>query len=261
MKRFTVHVHQHKEHISDYIRKYGCWEPITTEVLIEILRGNPGVTFVDVGANIGWFSLVAASEGIHTVAFEPVITNCEVFRGAVAASGFEKIVTLHDIAVGDTSGHLIVNVATHNMGLCSTRDLSEDYDYNELVEVKRLDEVLADEKGPFVVKIDVEHMELPVLRGMERVLNRVNYIIMEISFHQKEIFDILRKNNFTTVVNIGFDHEKKRDVRTDNNYLKGGHWFQTLDGAEEFIQKAGENPQCMFMFTRSIKGPAGHFTI
>jgi FkbM family methyltransferase len=248
MNPFKVITHSHSEFISNYIRKHGCWEPITTEVLIEVFRSSPGSTFVDIGANIGWFSLVAASEGVPVVAFEPVDENYQIFRQSIDVNGWGDRIDLRGIAIGEEKGSLIINISPNNMGVCSTRDIRSSGTHCQLCDVERLDDIL--NTGPLVVKVDVEHMELNVLRGMEKLFQKglVTHLVMEISFHQKEIFDILRRYGFTTVVNIGFDHAKKRSIRTDNNYLGGGHWFQTLDGAEKFIMGLKGNPQCMFMF-------------
>ena len=69
---FHITLHPHIEYISEFIRKYGYWEKIETEILYEIFKANKNILFIDIGSNLGYFSLLAASLGINTISFEPV---------------------------------------------------------------------------------------------------------------------------------------------------------------------------------------------
>ena len=72
----------------------GCllndWEPSTTAFILAAL--GPGDVFVDVGANIGWFTILAAHRvGVsgHVWAFEPRPGTCGRLADSVSANGFE----------------------------------------------------------------------------------------------------------------------------------------------------------------------------
>lgn len=83
----SLRVHGEQDRfVSRQIRETGIWEPYETELLLGILQ--PGSVFVDVGANVGYFSVVAASvvgsDG-QVIAFEPdpanfllLQANCEL---------------------------------------------------------------------------------------------------------------------------------------------------------------------------------------
>ena len=102
MNSFHLELHPGAEYISDYIRKYGCWEPITTEVLIEVFNARkPNTVFVDIGANIGYFSFLAAQQGIQVVAFEPVATNYGLFTKSIAINNYHKLVKTFMVPLSD----------------------------------------------------------------------------------------------------------------------------------------------------------------
>ena len=63
-------------YISGTIHRGHQWEPDIVSQLRRHIRG-PGYTFVDVGANIGYFSVLAAKTGARVVSFEPAWENCQ----------------------------------------------------------------------------------------------------------------------------------------------------------------------------------------
>src|SRR3954466_14688534 len=89
-----------------YIAYFGIWEPNLTSWLEGRLR--PGDVFVDVGANVGYFPLLASrlvgTEG-RVVAVEPFPRTNAVLRRNVAASGVENV-RVEDVAVWDSSAEL-----------------------------------------------------------------------------------------------------------------------------------------------------------
>lgn len=69
-------------------RALGLYEPEKTHELCSLLR--PGMTFIDVGANKGDFTLLAAKcvgETGRVIAFEPAPENCKWIRESIAANG------------------------------------------------------------------------------------------------------------------------------------------------------------------------------
>ena len=66
--------------LAPHIMMFGDWEPWVTNCMADILQHNKGCTFYDVGANFGWFSLLAARLGAARVfAFEPNPRLAELF--------------------------------------------------------------------------------------------------------------------------------------------------------------------------------------
>ena len=89
-------------HVSRKIREEGIWEPYETSLLLQLLK--PGHVFVDVGANIGYFSLLAASlvgETGAVFAFEPDPQNFTLLQASAEHNGLAHIVTALQAGLGE----------------------------------------------------------------------------------------------------------------------------------------------------------------
>src|SRR5579884_482164 len=76
--------------VAPLVAARGAWEPALTRLLFALLR--PGDTFLDGGANLGWFSVAAASstkQGGRVVAFEPGAETRELLRANLARNAVE----------------------------------------------------------------------------------------------------------------------------------------------------------------------------
>lgn len=237
---FTIEVHNN-EYISNHIKQHKFWEGITTEIILEIIRENKSAMFIDIGANIGWFSLVCASYGVKSIAFEPIKTNTKLFKKSIEMNGYDKMITLHEIALGDEDKFIDLNVTTENMGLCSKRPLSN-VSYIERCKMKRLDDLVSPDLS-FIIKIDVEEMELNVLQGMSRLLKSglAKYLIIEISLYDEKVFEILEKNGYVYCIDLGFD-KKDHVFSTRTNYLHTQKYFTTLGYIRDSMRENLTNP-------------------
>jgi FkbM family methyltransferase len=157
------------------------YEPATVRCLVERLR--PGQTFVDAGANHGYFSVLAArlvGPAGRVFAFEPNPGVFEQLSQHVIRNGLTNVTTAR-LALADKEGslELFVSACAQNSGLSSITPLSGAFASGSLDREKRL-QVRAttfdrwrEEHGLDridVMKIDVEGAELLVLRGMARTL-------------------------------------------------------------------------------------------
>lgn len=255
---FNINLYEN-EFISNWIRKYKYWEKPTSEVLIELLKKNTNTCLIDIGANIGYFSILSASLGYSVFAFEPIIDNLQLFRKSINDNKFNKFIKTFNVAIGDSNREIVFNVSKNNMGLCSSRDLlSTDYSYSEIVQVKTLDSYkLYKKEVPLVIKIDVEHMEKSVLLGMSETLKSpyLNYIIIEISFYDEELFQILNNNGFTIVVNIGYDYSNDNNLQLNfnTNYLEDKKYYISLLEFQREMEnnKYSDNQQRMILVMKS----------
>jgi len=147
-----------------------------------------GDVFVDVGAYIGLYSLLAAKvvgANGRVIAFEPYPGSRELLNKNVSLNGLADIVRVESSAIGDELGVTELRAA----GVCSANTLTpntvkafgdEQAISTVTVSVTTLDEYC--ERGqivPSFVKIDVEGWELHVLRGMERVLRGGAVVVCE----------------------------------------------------------------------------------
>jgi len=136
------------------IERYGNWSPEISAILDETLR--PGMTFVDVGANIGWFSVKASRiVGQHgrVISVEPDPDNLELLRANLWRNGCTNAEVL-PVAAWSETGHLsLVQLPDGGAATEVSRDASpyEDdprvdtssFAERALVPCLRLDDVLA----------------------------------------------------------------------------------------------------------------------
>lgn len=127
----------------------------------------PGELSVDVGANIGNHTLFFAGVcGSQVVAIEPNPSNASLLTENVKANMQEGLVEVHQVAAGQETGAGTVEVNDPtNTGKARVRQAADGE-----TRVVRLDDLLAD-RPVAVLKVDVEGMELEVLKGATRILS------------------------------------------------------------------------------------------
>jgi FkbM family methyltransferase len=151
----------------------GTYETPVQERLTSMLR--PGAVFYDVGANVGFYTVLAARavgpDGA-VYAFEPVPANAAVLVRNVLANGGRNVRLVgRAVSAATTTERLLLTPYAGGHFLAST--LAEGPTVGEVhVETVALDDFVATTgvRPPDVVKIDVEGAELDVLRGMHQLL-------------------------------------------------------------------------------------------
>ncbi len=149
------------------------YEPMETALLREHLKENQ--TFVDVGANIGYYTLLAARavgpKG-RVYAFEPDPANFRLLEKNVALNGYHRNVVMVNKALSSESGTAKLYLNPVNRGdhrIYNTRDGRESVD----IETLALDEYLKklDQKVHFI-KMDVQGAEAAALGGMKGLIRK-----------------------------------------------------------------------------------------
>jgi len=154
----------------------GTYEPELQAALHTLVR--PGVTIYDVGANIGYVSLLlakAAGEAGRVFAFEALPENVERLRADLALNEAGRRVTVVPAAVTGAPGPVTFYVhASGGMGKAagSAGRADEAYQSEITVDGTSLDEFVyaGGNPPPQVVKMDIEGGEVMALPGMRRVL-------------------------------------------------------------------------------------------
>ncbi len=151
------------------------WEKETTRALEWLVR--EGMVFVDAGAHIGYYTLLAARHvgpSGKVYAFEPAAENLDLLRKNVELNGYRNVVVVPK-ALADRPGIMDFYLCPLETTCNSFYYRSEEYSRQPVkVEVTTLDDFLEAEGWPRVdvVKIDVEGAERMVLAGMRRLLAR-----------------------------------------------------------------------------------------
>ena len=203
---------------TSYLAKVLFWEGVhgfeynVVRVFIELARLSK--TFVDVGANIGYYSLVAAAvnPSIEVVSFEPMPSAFLYLKRNLALNGFEHV-TAEKIALSDEKGEAAFFVSKnpkfrdvkHHLGGMSSFDAEQAGRVGETEKIKvktdTLDHYAENEfhVGIDLLKLDTEATEHLVLRGAEEVLASHRPIIFcEVlpGKIEKELEDIFKRHDY-----------------------------------------------------------------
>ena len=145
--------------------------PDLPEMLVWRAALRDGGLFVDVGANVGTYTIWAAELGAEVIAIEPAADTFALLEENVALNGYS--VTAVCAAAGDHCG-----TARFTSGLDSGNSLAPDGPV--VIELVTIDALIGDRRVAGM-KIDVEGFEIDVLRGAARALadRRIDLIQIE----------------------------------------------------------------------------------
>jgi FkbM family methyltransferase len=164
------------------------YEGHVTNVMRPLLQ--PGMVVVDVGANIGFYTLMAAARvgpSGRVIAFEPSVENCELLKMSLTANNFQHV-AVHQVAVADEDGMVGFHMGSSNGSILRA-------DRGPLpfqVPSVRLDNLLHNEPRIDLIKMDIEGAEGLALAGMKQLISRHRPIIFtefspEALMHHSEV--------------------------------------------------------------------------
>jgi FkbM family methyltransferase len=177
---------------------------------------NENETFVDVGANIGSYSLRIANDnkdkGVEVVAIEAHPENFKALRRNIQINNFRNVKTINK-AASDHKGIINLYERSHGGSRVGTDLYSLDnatvMDQSNFIHPDRkalqlecdtLDNILAGQKVD-VMKIDIEGAEVLALKGATSTLKHLRKIIVEIHGDNFEkVNEILARSNFNLEV-------------------------------------------------------------
>lgn len=156
--------------ISDSIAFTGLYELSLSRHVVELARR--GGTLVDVGANLGYFTLLwaASRPGNRCISFEVSPRNIEILRRNISRNGLGAQVEIVPLAAGAAAGKLHFDVGPGQQtgwGGFATAEHAGSIE----VQVVRVDEVVSD-GSIALLKVDIEGADTWALMGCERLLQR-----------------------------------------------------------------------------------------
>lgn len=154
--------------IAPHILMQGEWEPWITRMLTMNDMLKPGKHFVDVGANVGWYSLLAANAGCEVAALEPSPRMASLLRKSVAVNGFGQQIKVHEVAATDEPGTVTLQFEHTNAGGAHVGPKVGSTETHHAPGMRI--ESWCD-KPVDIIKVDVEGHEGPALRGAEGIID------------------------------------------------------------------------------------------
>jgi FkbM family methyltransferase len=221
-----------KWQINGYINKWKVIYPLTNNTVMIADKGMSSVTgcvysgllefedmmfvshflrpddlFVDIGANVGVYTILASGEvGSKTISIEPILSSFETLSMNVKLNNIESKVKLLNLGIGESEGDLYF---TTQEG--SVNHIISDYDSKNGIEsvkvnVTTLDNICFNEE-PNLIKIDVEGYESNVIKGASSILCKpeLKGVIIELNglgsrygFDESNIHDKLLSYGFNS---------------------------------------------------------------
>jgi FkbM family methyltransferase len=184
----------------------GLDEPAEMGFLLHLL--GPGDLFIDIGANVGSFTVLACSvPGVRAIAYEPIPETAFRLRRNILVNDFVDVAELRMLGLSDAADTLRF---TQNQDSMNHVVAPDEANLPGLVEIKvaRLDDELADlpPGQPLVLKIDVEGHEFNVIAGARNVLSRdaTLAVIMETNGSGQR-YGVSEETIFSDMTSLGFE--------------------------------------------------------
>ncbi len=169
------------DYVTSVIAKYGCWEPIVTNIMLNILGKEKGIC-IDLGVYIGYYTfLMGLYNQTYGIEADPVTFQ----KLNISMDRFvrKENINLMNLAVSSSDGLKLnfehyghSNTGASKVTQKSTDIVVDSITFDKFVQQNKIDDIL-------IVKIDVEGHELDAINGMRKSLSNrmIKYIFLELS--------------------------------------------------------------------------------
>ena len=153
-------------------------EPITIRWLERVI--SPGEVLLDIGANVGGYSVLAGLKGAQVWAVEPEAANHALLAENLKANGLDPTRALR-VALSDRVGDGQLRLSATEAG-AACHELGADGPMQQPVHVETVDSLTAAGRAliPDHIKVDVDGLEPRVLAGATRALRRARSLLVEV---------------------------------------------------------------------------------
>jgi len=187
--------------ISQYVYYFGFWEPVVSRFMKERLQ--PGRSFVDVGANVGWYALMAARTVGPTgrvIAIEPSNSNLFWLKNNIKQNELTNVRLITEAAWSSEAELPLFQGPAYNSGASTVVASFADYkgcDQVGMVKARPLAVMLTpDEIATLrLIKVDVEGAEFEVVRGLEPILDTAPQdleLFLELNPNEYDVEELLK---------------------------------------------------------------------
>jgi FkbM family methyltransferase len=166
--------------------KKGVFEPQETAVIQKLLVTTD--TFIDVGANIGYYTCLALSRGVRVAAFEPQHLNLRILYRNILENGWSDLAEVFPVGLSYKTDLLTLYGASGPSASLIKGWADYSSRHRQVIPVSTMDRILDSsyEDQQLLVKVDVEGAEYQVLQGALNTIKRAKrpYWVIEICFDE-----------------------------------------------------------------------------
>jgi len=188
----------------------GYYEKGETEIFKQVVR--EGMIVADLGAHIGYYTLIAAKlvgEKGKVYAFEPEPNNYRLMVKSVAANGYNNVIPVQK-AVSNQTGTTKLFLSSGHDGDSGSHAIYQLYDCSESIHIETitLDEYFKGKENRIdIVKMDIEGAEIAALQGMTEILKKNDNlrIIAELSPPRVQSLGYSLKESVHQLLDCGFN--------------------------------------------------------
>lgn len=193
-------------------RRDTFWEK-EPETIAWIDDMEPGEILFDVGANIGIYTLYAASRGVRVIAIEPVFENFSRLVENIELNGFTDAFPFYAGCAADTGiGRIMVN--NTEIGASG----SQITNVGRAIPVYALDGFGAGNKN-YHIKIDTDGNELDIIAGAYDLIERKEpkSLLVELNSNQDmQIIGYTRDNKYNTMTPHSRERRQREGIKAEN---------------------------------------------
>jgi FkbM family methyltransferase len=200
---------------------WGIFEEFETKIVKEKIK--KGDVVLDIGANIGYYTLIFAKlvgEKGKVFAFEPDPTNFSILKKNIEINGYKNVV-LAQKAISDKNGKIKLYICEDNRG---DHRIYDSHNNRQSIEIEaiRLDDYFKDYNGNInFIKMDIQGAEGGATQGMSNILQKNNLkVISEFWPMGLKKFGIDPEEYLKLLTSSGFriyevDEQRKEVIMTD----------------------------------------------
>lgn len=176
-KGFSIYVQEGDASVGQHVKR-DAYEPNVTAVFRDRLR--PGMHVLDIGANIGYYTMLSASlvgPSGSVTAIEPTPDSAKLLEASRRANSFDNVIVLQ-VAAGREPGLLVLHGSYSNTMTSAAPDDAAALINSSTVPSLRVDDLIPRNKDIDFVKIDVEGAEYNALSGASELIRRCHPTIV-----------------------------------------------------------------------------------
>ncbi len=220
-----LYIDKNDEVVSQQLLQNGKWEPYETEIFKKSIK--KGDTVVDIGAHIGYYTIIAAKivgpKG-RVYAFEPNPNNFKLLSKTIATNQYSNVILVKK-AVSDKTGKIKLYINTQNTG--DHRVFNSHDDRKSItIETVKLDDFFSKNEKIDLIKMDIQGSEHNTLKGGRKLLttNKNISIITELEPELLKLNNTSAKKFLDLLGKLGFrfydiNEQKKKTSPTTSEEL------------------------------------------